>query len=84
MLLQTSIYSSILNVTASNFQEMLLRDSKLKWQYKLDFDEQSHQVPFVISLPIYIAVSELRCILSRICGLVGLSYLVYFQPHLHT
>ena len=38
MLLQISIYLSILNRNASNFQEMLLRDSTLKRQHELDFD----------------------------------------------
>ena len=53
MLLQTYIYSSILTITASNFQEMLLRDSTLQRQHLLDFDEHNHKVPFVISWPNY-------------------------------
>ena len=57
MLLQTSIhfiYSSIVKITASNFQEMFLSDGTLKRQHELDFDEHSHKVPFVIAWPIYI------------------------------
>ena len=61
MLLQTSIYSSVLKITASNFQEMLLRDSTLQRQHKLDFDEHNHNVPFVISWPNY---SNCRCSLK--------------------
>ena len=53
MLLQTSIYPSILKITASNFQETLLRDSVFKWQHLLDFDEYNHKVPLVISWPNY-------------------------------
>ena len=33
MLLQTSMFSSILKITASNFQEMLLRDITLQRQH---------------------------------------------------
>ena len=51
MLLQTSIYTSISKITASNCQEMLLRDSTLQRQHKLDFDEHNHKVHFVISWP---------------------------------
>ena len=56
MLLQTSIYSSILKITASYFKEMLLRDSTLQRQHKLNLDDQLHKVPFVMSWPICIEV----------------------------
>ena len=59
MLLQTSIYSSILKITASNFQEMLLRDNTLQRHHELDFDEHNHKVPFVISWPIYVTSHEI-------------------------
>ena len=52
MLPQTSIYLSILKITASNFQKMLIRDSTLQRQHELDFDGHNHKVPFVISWPI--------------------------------
>ena len=52
MLLQLFIYSSILKMTASNFQGMLLRDSTLQRQHRIDFDGHNHYVPFVISWPI--------------------------------
>ena len=45
MLLQTSIYLSILKITASNFQRMLLRDSTLQGQHEIDFDGRNHKVP---------------------------------------
>ena len=69
MLLQTSIYSSIFKITASNFQEMLLRDSTLKRQHKLDFDEHNHKVPFVIPWPIYFKMMKsqvLYCLISSV------------------
>ena len=54
MLIQTSIYSLILKITASNFQGMFFQsDSTLQRQHKLDFDQVNHKVPFVISWPIY-------------------------------
>ena len=61
MLLQTSIYSSILKITASNFQEMLLRDSTLQRHHELDFDEHNHKVPFVISWLIYMYINKSEC-----------------------
>ena len=54
MSLLTSIYSSILKITASNFQETLIRDSYLQKHHWLDIDLHNHKVPFVISWPIYI------------------------------
>ena len=44
MLLQTSIHLSILEITASNFQGMLLRNSTLQGQHPLDFDQHNHKV----------------------------------------
>ena len=38
MLLQTSVYLSMLKINASNFQGMLLRDSTLQRHHELDFD----------------------------------------------
>ena len=52
MLLQTSILP-ILKMTASNFQEMLLRDNTLQRQHNLDIDCHNHKVPFVVSWPIF-------------------------------
>ena len=49
MSLLTSIYSSILKIIDSNFQEMLLRGSTLQTLHQLDFDCHKHKVPFVIS-----------------------------------
>ena len=54
MLFQTSIYLSILKITASNFQKLLLKDSTIQRQHKLDFAEHNDKVPFVISWPICI------------------------------
>ena len=60
MLLQTSIYSSILKITASNFQEMPLSDFTLQRHHELDFDEHNHKVPFVVSWPIYMYINNLN------------------------
>ena len=57
-LIQTSIYSSILKIIASNFQNMLLGGSSggstLQTHHKFDYDLYSHRVPFVKSWPICI------------------------------
>ena len=68
MLLQTSIYLSILKITASNFQRMLLRNSALQGQHPLDFDQHNHKVPFVISWPK--CISGVPCQVPVLTGFV--------------
>ena len=48
MLIQTSIYLSILKIIASSFQKMLLSGCTLQTHHTFDFDLYSHRVPFVI------------------------------------
>ena len=68
MLIQTSIYSSILKVTSSNFQGIFLSNSTLQRQHNLDFDLYNLKVPFVISWPIWISVSQVTLFAySSIC-----------------
>ena len=59
MSLLTSIYSSILKIIVSDFQQLLFRGSTLQTQHYLDFDYHNYKVPFVISCPICILICSM-------------------------
>ena len=71
MWIQTSIYSLIFKITASNFHGMLLRDSSLQRQHKLNFDQVNHR--YLLSYPgpyLYVIWASTRENLTRKSDLV--------------
>ena len=74
MLIQTSIYSLILKITASNFQVMLLSDSTLQRQHKLSFNQVNHKVPFVISWPMLWVLKKKRLIETVLLSTNNISF----------